>query len=471
MQNDNGCLKMGKWFRKLCLAVAAVGMYIPMSVSAAGQDGVTLQQQDGQVAVSVSLSNAKEESISALSISIQIEAEGDAGSVQPEFVFADGLAGSPDVAADYRYRDGRLNIYVASDRALFDDQEELILGNLKLTSADPEQAAAVKVSYVENSFLAVNSGYGTKVPVVTEVSDPVTLQIGKNADSGSQGNDPAGGDSGGQGSDPAEGDSGSQGSDPAEGDSGSQGSDPAGGDSDSQGSDPAEGGNGSQGSDPAESGSGTQGNGGGAPDNNSQDGLYDSQTQFQNDPADAQNIPSNVVKADSGSQGLQDLTHAAGAGTGNAPQLLPIGGSNNSADTGGTDAGQAGSKEEGKRDSKVTVIDPKDGPSGLLVSGAASGGSAEDSKGLGEAQGVSDAGGEDSLAAKPAEEIVLDQKNGSVLLSNGQGKEKGIFSMRNILLVVLSIVIVTLAAVMVVVILGENSRKKRRRAKRRTKKD
>lgn len=423
MQNDNGCLKMGKWFRKLCLAVAAVGMYIPMSVSAAGQDGVTLQQQDGQVAVSVSLSNAKEESISALSISIQIEAEGDAGSVQPEFVFADGLAGSPDVAADYRYRDGRLNIYVASDRALFDDQEELILGNLKLTSADPEQAAAVKVSYVENSFLAVNSGYGTKVPVVTEVSDPVTLQIGKNADSGSQG------------------------------------------------SDPAEGGNGSQGSDPAESGSGTQGNGGGAPDNNSQDGLYDSQTQFQNDPADAQNIPSNVVKVDSGSQGLQDLTHAAGAGTGNAPQLLPIGGSNNSADTGGTDAGQAGSKEEGKRDSKVTVIDPKDGPSGLLVSGAASGGSAEDSKGLGEAQGVSDAGGEDSLAAKPAEEIVLDQKNGSVLLSNGQGKEKGIFSMRNILLVVLSIVIVTLAAVMVVVILGENSRKKRRRAKRRTKKD
>ncbi len=447
MQNDNGCLKMGKWFRKLCLAAAAVGMYIPMSVSAAGQDGVTLQQQDGQVAVSVSLSNAKEESISALSISLQIEAEGDAGSVQPEFVFADGLAGSPDVAADYRYRDGRLNIYVASDGALFDDQEELILGNLKLTSADPEQSAAVKVSYVENSFLAVNSGYGTKVPVVTEVSDPVTLQIGKNADSGSQGNDPAGGESSGQGSDPTGGDSGGQGNDPAGGDSGGQGSDPA------------------------ESGSGTQGNGGGAPDNNSQDGLYDSQTQFQNDPADAQNIPSNVVKADPGSQGLQDLTHAAGAGIGNAPQLLPVGGSNNSADTGGTDAGQAGSAEEGKRDSKVTVIDPKDGPSGLLVSGAASGGSAEDSEGLGEAQGVSDAGGEDSLAAKPAEEIVLDQENGSVLLSNGQGKEKGLFSMRNILLVVLSIVIVTLAAVMVVVILGENSRKKRRRAKQRTKKD
>ena len=461
MQNDNGCLKMGKWFRKLCLAAAAVGMYIPMSVSAAGQDGVTLQQQDGQVAVSVSLSNAKEESISALSISLQIEAEGDAGSVQPEFVFADGLAGSPDVAADYRYRDGRLNIYVASDGALFDDQEELILGNLKLTSADPEQVAAVKVSYVENSFLAVNSGYGTKVPVVTEVSDPVTLQIGKNADSGSQGNDPTGGENSGQGSDPAEGDSSSQGSDPAGGDSGGQGNDPAGGNS------------GSQGSDPAESGSGTQGNGGGAPDNNSQDGLYDSQTQFQNDPADAQNIPSNVVKADPGSQGLQDLTHAAGAGTGtgNAPQLLPVGGSKSSADSGGTDAGQAGSAEEGKRDSKVTVIDPKDGPSGLLVSGAASGGSAEDSEGLGEAQGVSDAGGEDSLAAKPAEEIVLDQENGSVLLSNGQGKEKGIFSMRNILLVVLSIVIVTLAAVMVVVILGENSRKKRRRAKRRTKKD
>ena len=459
MQNDNGCLKMGKWFRKLCLAAAAVGMYIPMSVSAAGQDGVTLQQQDGQVAVSVSLSNAKEESISALSISLQIEAEGDAGSVQPEFVFADGLAGSPDVAADYRYRDGRLNIYVASDGALFDDQEELILGNLKLTSADPEQSAAVKVSYVENSFLAVNSGYGTKVPVVTEVSDPVTLQIGKNADSGSQGNDPAGGDSGGQGSDPTGGDSGGQGNDPAGGDSGGQGSNPAGGDS------------GSQSSDPAESGSGSQGNGGGAPDNNSQDGLYDSQTQFQNDPADAQNIPSNVVKADPGSQGLQDLTHAAGAGTGNAPQLLPVGGSKSSADIDGTDAGQAGSAEEGKRDSKVTVIDPKDGPSGLLVSGAASGGSAEDSKGPGEAQGVSDAGGEDSLAAKPAEEIVLDQENGSVLLSNGQGKEKGIFSMRNILLVVLSIVIVTLAAVMVVVILGENSRKKRRRAKRRTKKD
>ena len=139
------------------------------------------------------------------------------------------------------------------------------------------------------------------------------------------------------------------------------------------------------------------------------------------------------------------------------------------------DAGQAGSKEEGKRDSKVTVIDPKDGPSGLLVSGAASGSSAGDSEGdsegPGEAQGVSDVGGEDSLAAKPAEEIVLDQENGSVLLSGGQEKEKGIFSMRNILLAVLSIVIVTLAAVMVVVILGENSRKKRRRAKRRTKKD
>ena len=447
MQNDNGCQKMGKWFRKLCLAAAAVGMYIPMSVSAAGQDGVTLQQQDGQVAVSVSLSNAKEESISALSISLQIEVEGDDGSVQPEFVFADGLAGSPYVAADYRYRDGRLNIYVASDGALFDDQEELVLGNLKLTSAAPEQAAAVKVSYVENSFLAVNSGYGTKVPVVTEVSDPVTVQIGKNANSGSQGSDPAGGGSSGQGSDPAEGGNGSQSSDPAGGDSGGQDSDPA------------------------EDGSGSQGNGGGAPDNNSQDGLYDSQTQFQNDPADAQNIPSNVVKADPGSQGLQDLSHAAGAGTGNAPQLLPVGGSKSSADTGGTDAGQTGSKEEGKRDSKVTVIDPKDGPSGLLVSGAASGGSAGDSEGLGEAQGVSDVGGEDSLAAKPVEEIVLDQENGSVLLSGGQGKEKGIFSMRNILLAVLSIVIVTLAAVMVVVILGENSRKKRRRAKRRTKKD
>lgn len=457
MQNDNGCLTMRKWLMKLFLAAAAVGMYIPMNVSAAGKDSVTLQQKDDQVAVSVSLSNAKEENISALSISFQIEVEGDAGSVQPEFVFADDLAGASDVAADYRYRDGMLNIYVASDGALFDDQEELVLGNLKLTSADSEQTAAVTVSYVEDSFLAANSGYGTKVPVVTEVSDPVTLQIGKNAGSGSQGSDPAG-------------DSGSQGNDPAGGDSGSQGNDPAGGGSSGQGSDPAGGDSGSQGSDSAEGGSGSQGNGEGAPDNNSQDGLYDSQTQFQNDPSDAQNIPSNVVKADPGSQGLQDLTHAAGAGTGNAPQLLPVGGSTDSADTGGTDAGQAGSKEEGKRDSKVTVIDPKDGPSGLLVSGAASGGAAKDSAGLGETQGVADAGDEDSLATKPAEEIVLDRENGSVLLSDGQGKENGIFSMRNILLVVLSIVIVTLAAVMVVVILRENSRKKRRRAKRRTQK-
>ena len=404
---------------KLCLAAAVVGMYIPMNVSAAGQDSVTLQQKDGQVAVSVSLSNAKEESISALSISLQIEVEGDAGSVQPEFVFTDGLAGSSDVASDYRYRDGRLNIYVASDGALFDDQEELALGNLKLTSANPQQSAAVTVSYVEDSFLAANSGYGTKVPVVTEVSDPVTLQIGKNANGGSH----------------------------------------------SAGS-----GNGGQSSSSADGGSGSQGDGGGSSDNNSQDGLYDSQTQFRNDPADAQNIPSNVVKADSGSQGLQDLTQASGAGTGNGPQLLPVGGNKNSAGTGGTDAGQAGGMEEGKRDSKVTVIDPKDGPSGLLVSGAASGGAAEDSAGLGEAKGVSDVGGEDALAAKPAEEIVLDQENGSVLLSGGQGKENGIFSMRNILLVVLSIVIVTLAAVMVVVIVGENSRKKRQRAKRRTKK-
>lgn len=168
--------RAGKFLGTICL----LGMLVPLQVRAAEQDMVTLVQEESRVSVSVTMTDSLEEDITAVSLALHVEVvgKGDESDIQVAFTFDEQLA---DTEHDIRYRDGVLEIYAASSKALFPASGQLTLGKVEVTPKDPSDTMRVQISYESDSFQTANSSYGSKKPEVARVSPAIDMQIGFNA--------------------------------------------------------------------------------------------------------------------------------------------------------------------------------------------------------------------------------------------------------------------------------------------------
>ena len=357
----------------LCLA------FFPLQVLAAGEDAVTITQSEGGADVSLTMGRADQEKITAVSVSLTVEPE-DAATV--EFQFSPSLAGT-ECGYIYNEETKLLDVYVASAGSLFTG-ENLNLGKVHI-SAGKTGPMAVEIGYREGSFHTANASYGSKDPLIENVSAPIRVEIG-NASGGSGEN--AGADKGNGGSD-------------------------AGGGSDKKGS-------------------------GSSEKNNMNQGLYDETTRFVNDPLNAEAILAGVIS------GKGKITGTAAGAGGTAGALRPGGKKTDRTDfTGG---------------GKVSVIDPKDGPSAIVIGGESSGGSGESLTTGGESGGSG--------------EIRLDQEKGGAVRSLGDRIKE-----HKPLAIVVGIAVIVILGVFLVLFVGGSDRydgspgrKKKKKKKRRKRK-
>ena len=379
----------------LYLGAVVWALVCPMRVFAAGQDAVNLSQEGSKVAVSLEMSNAEEEEITAVSLSLKVDTERQA---EVGFEFSPNVQGT-EHGFIYKEEAGRLDIYAASAKSLFDG-EVLNLGYVSITPADAAQLTSVEISYCEDSFRTANGSYGDKIPMVEKAPEPVSIKIGDGAvyPPEPEEEEPAPVPGGNQEDDGQEPGGGNQNPD-----DGNQEDSPGGG--------------------------------------NINDGLYDENTQLKNDPSDAQNIPSSVVQKNNQTSGLIDMSQ------GMAVQV-----------TGKPASGTSG-KVRTKRGGKVSVVDPGDGPSGILI--------AKEENGI-PGEGNSDGTDAETLAETEdgTEKILLDQENGGTV----DGKKKALKIDGKILLVLCLAAAAVIGIVIAVVILKENERERRKKRKRKKKK-
>ncbi len=386
---------MKKIWKKLYLGLAILGMFVPLQVNAEEQDTVTLQEENSKVAVSLGMSHAKEEKISTLSISLSVDMGGQ-NQGQAVFDFDSGLESVTEHDYIYNENTGIMDIYVSSlkNQSLFGDGE-LRLGHVRIEPADSSAVLQVEVGYCDGSFQTANASYGNKTPVISSLPEPVLLQVGAvtpsqpggSSDSGSQG----GGESGGQNS----------------------------------------GGNADHGND------------------NMSQGLYDEETRFTNNPADAQNITSTVVKENNLHPELVDMSKGSAAQIGNKTLAGSVG------------AGAGAAKGSGK----VSVVAPKEGPDSIVVNGGA-GGAAGEGTGGGE-DGISGTYGEGSGTdgdSSLSGEIRLDKKNGGAVVEKDNAKMKWIIGG-------IAAAVLAIAGIVIFILAGKRSRdRKHKKPVRRKKK-
>lgn len=433
--------------RKGLYLMAGIWMLLlPMQAAAAGEDAVSLIQEEDRVAVVLEMGNAQQEKISAVSVSLQVNEES-RDKVKAEFDFTGELAGAT-TGSFYNESTGALDIYAASGQSLFDG-EILNLGYVRVTLKDSGQILPVEISYRDASFHSANEVYGEKMPMITSIPEPVNMQVGEGAayvvsteilekwlaqagnckredysDAGWEnlqkaireagtllakgdlsqeevnamvenlrqmianvGNGTGGGTSGGS---PGSGGTGSSGN--AGAGSGTGGSDGSGSQAESGSSN---------------SGSSAEGNG------SMDDGLNDENTQLVNDPSSAQKITSSVIRGDAAHTQLVDMSQQAAAASGTVRT--------------------GGSKKWTQSGNKVSVVSPENGPSSIFIS-KGDGTSPESLEGEGNGEGqAEDAGGGDLLGesgggfpddgSAGGEEILLDRKNGGVQKTDeGNGK-------------------------------------------------
>ncbi len=385
---------MKKIWKKLYLGLAILGMFVPLQVNAEEQDTVTLQEENSKVAVSLGMSHAKEEKISTLSISLSVDMGGQ-NQGQAVFDFDSGLESVTEHDYIYNENTGIMDIYVSSlkNQSLFGDGE-LRLGHVRIEPADSSAVLQVEVGYCDGSFQTANASYGNKTPVISSLPEPVLLQVGAvtpsqpggSSDSGSQG----GGENAGQ----------------------------SGGDA------------------------------GHGNDNMSQ-GLYDEETRFTNNPADAQNITSTVVKENNLHPELVDMSKGSAAQIGNKTLAGSVG------------AGAGAAKGSGK----VSVVAPKEGPDSIVVNSGA-GGAAGEGTGGGE-DGISGTYGEGSGTdgdSSLSGEIRLDKKNGGAVVEKDNAKMKWIIGG-------IAAAVLVIAGIVIFILAGKRSRdRKHKKPVRRKKK-
>lgn len=142
----------------------------PLTVSAAEGDKVILNPADGNIQVKITVDHAAEEKITGVSVVLHVDVT--RGKEEVTFTFADGLA---DAVTGSRYKEGNLYLYVASDRAIFQADDQLELGKLSVRAADAAQGLTARISYSEGTLQTVNKAYGEKTVTPGEVSDPVAV--------------------------------------------------------------------------------------------------------------------------------------------------------------------------------------------------------------------------------------------------------------------------------------------------------
>lgn len=350
-------------------------MLVPMQVKAAEQDTVELRQEETKVAVALGMSNAKEEKISTIMVSLSINVEGQSQAAVT-FDFDSGLERAAESDYIYNADTGRMDIYVSSlqNQSLFGDGE-LQLGYVCVEPLDASQTLQVEVGYLENSFQAANASYGSKTPVISSPPEPVLFQVGAGADDSASAPAPEGGNGG-------------------SGDGGQE-----------NGASEVQDGN-------AENG----GQNAGSDDNMSQ-GLYDESTRFVNNPADAKNISSSVVRGGNLHPELLDLSKGTAVRTGGVSL---------------TGSGEV-SGSTGKISGRVSVVSPEEGPDSILIGSADSALSGADGRkseggtdGETAADGSGAAGGNSELSG--TDEIRLDKKNGGIATEKNTEKTKWIIA-------------------------------------------
>ena len=142
----------------------------PLTVSAAEGDKVILDPADGNIQVKITVDHAAEEKITGVSVVLHVDVT--RGKEEVTFTFADGLA---DAVTGSRYKEGNLYLYVASDREIFQADDQLELGKLSVRAADAAQGLTARISYSEGTLQTVNKAYGEKTVTPGEVSDPVAV--------------------------------------------------------------------------------------------------------------------------------------------------------------------------------------------------------------------------------------------------------------------------------------------------------
>ncbi len=143
----------------------------PLTVSAAEGDKVILNPADGNIQVKITVDNAAVEKITGVSVVLHVDVT--RGKEAVTFTFADGLA---DAVTGSRYKEGNLYLYVASDREIFQADDQLELGKLSVLAADAAQGLTARVSYSEGTLQTVNKAYGEKMVTPGEVSDSVMVE-------------------------------------------------------------------------------------------------------------------------------------------------------------------------------------------------------------------------------------------------------------------------------------------------------
>lgn len=163
---------INKWKKIIGTAVMAGWMLVlaPLTVSAAEGDKVILDPADGNIQVKITVDHAAEEKITGVSVVLHVDVT--RGKEEVTFTFADGLA---DAVTGSRYKEGNLYLYVASDRGIFQADDQLELGKLSVRAADAAQGLTARISYSEGTLQTVNKAYGEKTVTPGEVSDPVAV--------------------------------------------------------------------------------------------------------------------------------------------------------------------------------------------------------------------------------------------------------------------------------------------------------
>lgn len=158
--------------RKITVIALACSFAMAFPFAAfAGTDQIKLEQEAGSdpVAVTIGMDHAYEEGVTAASIMLNVEVE--KGKEDVSFSFSDEL---DEAVTGYRYSDGYLYLYVASNKGIFDAEDELYLGELTVDAKTSEGLTAA-VSYVDGSFQTANAAYGGKNIRPLSVSAPVTV--------------------------------------------------------------------------------------------------------------------------------------------------------------------------------------------------------------------------------------------------------------------------------------------------------
>ena len=148
--------------------VCACMLAFPFAARAAVGDFVKLEQNDaGRVMVSVGMNNAYNEQVTGVSLKLKVDVE--KGKEKVSFSFP---AENREATTGYRYHNGYLHIYVAGSQGIFDENDELMLGELVAEATTSAQMKA-KISYASGSFKTTNQVYGSKIVDPNEVSEAV----------------------------------------------------------------------------------------------------------------------------------------------------------------------------------------------------------------------------------------------------------------------------------------------------------